>query len=353
MPSLSKEHFDLYSAFHVPETHAWSSSHLHDHPIAGDGATIPVIDISDPDAASMVGGACRSWGVFYATSHGIPADLLHQVESHARRLFSLPLHRKLQTAPRDGSLSGYGRPPISAFFPKLMWSEGFTLAGHDDHLAVTSQLSPFDSLSFCEVMEAYMKEMKKLAGRLFRLLILSLGLDEEEMGQVGPLKELSQAADAIQLNSYPTCPEPERAIGMAAHTDSAFLTVLHQTDGAGGLQVLRDQDDSGSARWVDVLPRPDCLVVNVGDLLHILSNGRFKSVRHRAVVNRADHRISAAYFIGPPAHMKVGSISKLVDMRTGPMYRPVTWPEYLGIRTRLFDKALDSVKFQEKELEKD
>ncbi|KAH0457692.1 hypothetical protein IEQ34_013007 [Dendrobium chrysotoxum] len=353
MPSLSKEHFDLYSAVHVPETHAWPSSYLHDHPIAGDRrASIPVIDISEPDAASIVGGACRSWGVFYATSHGIPADLLHQVESHARRLFSLPLHRKLQTAPRDGSLSGYGRPPLSSFFPKLMWSEGFTLAGHDQ-LAVTSELCPFDSFSFCEVMEAYRKEMKKLAGKLMRLMLLSLGLDEEEMGQVGPLKELSQAAEVIQLNSYPTCPEPERAIGMAAHTDSAFLTVLHQSDGAGGLQVLRDQDEPGSARWVDVPPRPDTLVVNVGDLFHILSNGRFKNVRHRAVVSRADHRISAAYFIGPPAHIKVGSISKLVDMRLGPIYRPVTWPEYLGIRTRLFDKALDSVKFQEKALEKD
>lgn len=202
-------------------------------------------------------------------------------------------------------------------------------------------------------MEAYRKEMKNMAARLMKLMLLSLGLDDEEMGQFGLLKELSEAAEVIQLNSYPVCPEPERAIGMAAHTDSAFLTVLHQSDGAGGLQVLQCEDDgSGSGRWIEVPHRPETLVVNVGDLFHIVSNGQFKNVRHRAVVSRVDHRISAAYFIGPPAHIEVGSITKLVDMRLGPMYRPVTWPEYLGIRTRLFDKALDSVKFHRKGTEK-
>lgn len=352
MPSLSNERFDLYSAFHVPESHSWPSSYLHDYPIAGDSRGIPVVDISNPEAASIIGDACRSWGVFYATNHDVPTELLERVESHARHLFSLPLHRKLLTARRDGSLSGYGRPPLSSFFPKLMWSEGFTLVG--DPQGVTSRLWPLiDSSSFCEVMEAYRKEMKKLAARLMRLMLLSLGLDDEELGQFGLLKELSEAAEVIQLNSYPACPDPRRAIGMAAHTDSAFLTVLHQTDGAGGLQVLHHEDHgSGSARWVEVPHRPETLVVNVGDLSHILSNGQFKNVRHRAVVSRADHRISAAYFIGPPAHIKVSSISKLVDMRLGPMYRPVTWPEYLGIRTRLFDKALDSVKFHQKGLDR-
>ncbi|XP_020578000.1 gibberellin 3-beta-dioxygenase 1-like [Phalaenopsis equestris] len=352
MPSLSNQHFDLYSAIHVPETHSWPPIHLHDHPIADSSSSIPVIDISDPDAASMIGAACRSWGAFYATSHGVPPDLLNLVESHARSLFSLPLHRKLLTARRDGSLSGYGHPPLSSFFPKLMWSEGFTLAG--EPLGVASQLGPIiDSSSFCEVMKAYRKEMKKLAARLMRLMLLSLGLHEDEVAQVGPLKELSDAAEVIQLNSYPACPEPERAIGMAAHTDSALLTVLHQSDGACGLQVLRCGSGSESAQWVEVPHRPETLVVNVGDLFHILSNGRFKNVRHRALVSKANHRISAAYFMGPPGDLKVGSVEKVVDLGVGPIYRPVTWPEYLGIRTRLFDKALESLKFHEVGLEKD
>lgn len=196
-----------------------------------------------------------------------------------------------------------------------------------------------------EVIEEYRKEMKKVAERVMRLMLLSLGLDEEEVDRVGPVKELARAAEVLQLNSYPACPQPERAMGMAAHTDSALLTVLHQSAGAGGLQVLQEEG-SGLSQWVAVPPRPDALVVNVGDLFYLLSNGRFKNVRHRAVVNRSNHRVSAAYFIGPPDHLKIGPINKLVDLGLGPVFRPVTWPEYLGLRTRLFDKALDSVKLQ-------
>ncbi|KAK8936587.1 Gibberellin 3-beta-dioxygenase 1 [Platanthera zijinensis] len=342
MPSLPHEHYDLHTYLHVPESHVWPSSHLHDHPTAAGAGEIPVVDIFGPDAASLVGAACRSPGAFYATGHGVSPRLLGDVESLARRLFSLPLRRKLLVSRRPGSVSGYGRPPLSSFFPKFMWSEGFTLVG--DPLRFASLLWPHRHHFFCEVMEEYMKEMKKVGERVMRLMLLSLGLDEEEVDGIGAVAELARAAEALQLNSYPACPQPERAIGMAAHTDSGFLTVLHQSAGAGGLQVLREDGGSGLCRWVAVPPRPDALVVNVGDLFHLLSNGRFKNVRHRAVVNRFDHRVSAAYFIGPPDHLKIGPINKLVDMGLGPIFRPVTWPEYLGLRTRLFDKALDALK---------
>ncbi|PKA64536.1 Gibberellin 3-beta-dioxygenase 1 [Apostasia shenzhenica] len=342
MPSLSHDHyFDLSSALHVPDSHTWPTSSLHDHPTAtGEADAIPIIDISGPNAASLI-AACRSCGVFYATGHGVPARLLHDVELQVRRLFSLPLHRKLLAAPCSGSVSGYGRPPLSSFFPKLMWSEGFTLSG--DPLPVASKLWPHDYSRFCELIEEYYKEMKKLAERLIKLMLLSLGLDEDEMDRVGPVKELLRATDVLQLNSYPACPDPERAMGMAAHTDSALLTILHQSDGTDGLQVLRDGEGSGPAHWAGVPPLPGALVIIVGDLFQILSNGRFQSSRHRAAVSRADHRVSIAYFIGPPEDVKIGPVGSLVDQGRGPEYRPVTWPEYLGIRAHLFDSALASV----------
>ncbi|KAG0461506.1 hypothetical protein HPP92_021803 [Vanilla planifolia] len=339
MPSLPNEHFDIYSARNVPDSHSWPTEH---HVTVARDSSFPVVDISAPGMVVAVGAACRSWGAFYVTGHGVPEDLLRRVEAQARRLFALPHHRKLLAARRSGSTSGYGPPPLSSFFPKLMWSEGFTLAG--DPLDVAAKLWQDDHSLFCEVMEEYGKEMKKLANRLMKVILLSLGLDEEKAGRVGPVKELTRAPSVLQLNSYPPCPEPDQAMGMAAHTDSGFLTVLHQSDGAGGLQVVGPGEGNGPVRWIAVPPRADAFVVNVGDLFHILSNGRFKSVRHRVVVNRGDHRVSAAYFIGPPADVKVGPIRWLLGSDQGPVFRPVTWPEYLGIRARLFDKALDSVR---------
>ena len=44
-------------------------------------------------------------------------------------------------------------------------------------------------------------------------------------------------------------------------------------------------------------PRPDCFVMNIGDLLERWTNGRFKSTLHR-VVNTGRERYSTAFFLG-------------------------------------------------------
>ena len=66
---------------------------------------------------------------------------------------------------------------------------------------------------------------------------------------------------------YPVCPEPERTMGLVPHSDPGVLTVLAQ-DGIGGLQV-KQNDEDGTSRWVDVKPVPGALVINVGDLLQV------------------------------------------------------------------------------------
>lgn len=55
-------------------------------------------------------------------------------------------------------------------------------------------------------------------------------------------------------------------IGAGAHTDFGAITLL-LTDEHSGLQLrLRD-------KWVDVPPRPDCFVMNIGDLMELWTNG--------------------------------------------------------------------------------
>lgn len=188
-----------------------------------------------------------------------------------------------------------------------------------------------------DVIDEFEKEMKKLAVNLMWLILGSLGIKEEDMEWAGPRGGLQGGRAAIQLNSYPACPEPDRAMGLAAHTDSTILTILHQSN-TSGLQVLRE------AGWVTVPPLPGALVVNAGDLLHILSNGLFPSVFHRAIVNRTRHRISIAYLYGPPTEVKICPLPTLIDQCHPPLYRPVTWSEYLGMKSKIFDKALSSLR---------
>ncbi|OUZ99654.1 Oxoglutarate/iron-dependent dioxygenase [Macleaya cordata] len=335
---LHQNHLDFNSAREVPDSYAWpplGDETLGDYKYGVE--SVPIIDLSDPvnSVKEQMGRACETWGVFQITNHGIPMSLLEKVQAEGRRLFSLPAQQKLKAARSPDGISGYGVARISSFFPKLMWSEGFTIVGSPAEHA--RQLWPQDYSKFCEVMEEYEKEMKVLAGRLTLLMLGSLGITKEDIKWAGPRGEFKDACAALQLNSYPACPDPKRAMGLAAHTDSTLLTVLYQNS-TSGLQVLR------GGKWITVPPITGALVVNVGDLLHILSNGRYTSVLHRAVVNRTYHRLSVAYLYGPPMNVQISPLSKLVNPRNPPLYRPVTWSEYLGTKAKHFNKALSSVR---------
>lgn len=180
--------------------------------------------------------------------------------------------------------------------------------------------------------------MKKLAGRLMWIMLEALGITKEDIKWSGANGEFEASGAALQLNSYPVCPDPDRAMGLADHTDSTLLTILHQSN-QSGLQVFRE--DIG---WVTVPPVKGALVVNIGDLLHILSNGSYPSVLHRVTVNRERHRFSMAYLYGPPNSVEISPLSKLVDHHHPPLYRPVTWSEYLGMKAKLFYNALSSLR---------
>ncbi|KAJ4952796.1 hypothetical protein NE237_029628 [Protea cynaroides] len=321
-------HLDLGSLGEVPESHAWPPLDNYSSSVE----PVPVIDLTDPEAVKLVGHACRTWGVFQVTNHGISMRLLKDVESESWRLFSLPPQQKLKAARSPDGISGYGLARISSFFPKLMWSEGFTIV--ESPVEHARQLWPQDYSNFCAVMEEYQNEMKQLAERLLWLVLGSLGINKKDIIWAGPKGDFGDASAALHLNSYPPCPEPNRAMGLAAHTDSTLLTILYQNS-TSGLQVLRD-----GAGWVTVPPLAGGLVVNIGDLLHILSNGEYRTVLHRAVVNRTHHRLSIVYFSGPPTNVQISPLSRLVP----PLYRPVTWTEYLGAKAKHFNNALSSIR---------
>ncbi|TQE04418.1 hypothetical protein C1H46_009938 [Malus baccata] len=337
--NLQLKHPDFNSLHELPDSYAWTNNDdYYPSSLSSFGAddSVPVIDLSEPNAIKLTGHACKTWGVFQVTNHGIPQKLLDDIESAGKSLFSLPVEQKLKASRPPDGISGYGFARISSFFRKLMWSEGFTIVGSPvDHFR---QLWPQDYEKFCNIIEEYEKEMKRLAGRLMWLMLGSLGISTEDVKWAGSKGEFKGASAALQLNSYPACPEPDRAMGLAAHTDSTLLTILYQNN-TSGLQVLRD-----GTGWVTVPPMPGALVVNVGDLIHILSNGVYPSVLHRAVVNRTQHRLSIAYLFGPPASIQISPLSKLVGPSHPPLYRPITWNEYLGTKAKHFNKALSSVR---------
>ena len=93
-------------------------------PTISEAGGIPLIDLSPllatptptggdqiPEAlqglVAEVEAACRVWGFFQVTNHGVPAELLEGIKSAAREFFALPLEEKRRTTRNEGNFLGY------------------------------------------------------------------------------------------------------------------------------------------------------------------------------------------------------------------------------------------------------
>lgn len=84
-------------------------------------------------------------------------------------------------------------------------------------------------------------------------------------------------------------------------------------------------------QWVDVPPTPGALVVNIGDLLQLISNDNYVSVEHRVLSNKVGPRISVACFFstGPlPSSKLYGPISDLLSEDNPPKYHATTVKDF-------------------------
>lgn len=73
-----------------------------------------------------------------------------------------------------------------------------------------------------------------------------------------------------------------------------------------------------------------------------MTNGRFKSVKHRVLANRSKSRLSMIYFAGPPLNQKIAPLPSLILKGKQSLYKEFTWFEYKtsAYGTRLADNRL-------------
>lgn len=294
-----------------------------------EGVKVPVISLSQPDYRLLVKEiyeACNQWGFFLITDHGISPSLIQRLQEVGQEFFKLPQEEKEQYAndPSRGKFEGYGTKMTKNLDEKVEWVDYFF------HLMapkanVNHDYWPKNPPSYREVTEDYTKEILRVTYQLLELLSEALGLS-------GKVLESQLGGEAIELemkiNMYPPCPQPQLALGVEAHTDMSALTILVPND-VPGLQVWKD------GNWVAVDYLPNALFVHVGDQLEVLSNGKYKSVLHRSVVNKERMRMSWAVFCTPPHEALIGPLPELVDDQNPAKFSTKTYAEY---RHRKFNK---------------
>ena len=82
-----------------------------------------MIDISEPilqqSSLASLAEACKTWGFFHITNHGISSELYTKICSMSRDLFSLPLETKLKLGPSSPTKTYTPQFIASPFFESL------------------------------------------------------------------------------------------------------------------------------------------------------------------------------------------------------------------------------------------
>ncbi|TYH53094.1 hypothetical protein ES332_D09G074200v1 [Gossypium tomentosum] len=259
--------------------------------------------------------ACDKWGFFQIINHGIPVTTLDEMMDGIRRFHEQDKEAKKEFYSRDITRK---RDTLSC----AMAPRG----------PLPQQLPAVCRDIFIE----YSNKMVKLGHTLLELFSETLGLNRSYLEDIGCGEGLF-----VMGHYYPPCPEPDLTLGTSSNTDCGFFTILLQ-DQIGGLQV-RHQN-----LWLDVNSIHGALIVNLADMMQLISNDKFISVHHRVLANTRGPRVSVASFfkthlLPENASRLYGPIKELISQKNPPLYRETTTKDFVS---NYYSKGLDCKTLQ-------
>ncbi|KAG7534741.1 Oxoglutarate/iron-dependent dioxygenase [Arabidopsis thaliana x Arabidopsis arenosa] len=294
--------------------------------VQGKDINIPVIDMERLDK-EILREACKEWGIFRLENHGVPLALTSRLQEISESLLSLPFENKRDLFAAVNSPLSYfwGTPALNRSGDALkrgaQASNVTMLEGFNVPLSSLSKLPTSTSCdddaqepkleSFRVLMEEYGRHITRIVVSLFEAIAQTLNL---ELSGNRRSEFLSESTGLIRVYRYPrsSYQAAGEALGMEVHTDSSVISILKE-DESGGLEIMKGEE------WFCVKPVANTLIVNLGDMMQVISDDEYKSVTHRVKKkNRKTERHSVCYFVFPKRDCVIKSSN----------YKPFTYSEF-------------------------
>ena len=291
----------------------------------------------DPQAfADEIGRSFVDYGFAIIRDHGIPQQLIDDAEEKAKAFFALPEDVK-RSYKIEGSGGARGYTPFgietakgaSAHDLKEFWHVGRDLPeGHPFRAHMGDNVWPDEVPGFKETFQKLYAAFDEAGVKILRAVARFLKIDEDYFTDT-----VRDGNSVMRLLHYPPVDKPTgNHIRAGAHEDINTITLLLGAEEAG-LQLL-----TKDGRWLDVSPKKGELVINIGDMLQRLTNGKLRSTSHR-VINPAPDRASKArysmpFFLHFRSDFLIEALPGTVPAGEQPKWPPITADDYLQERLR-------------------
>jgi isopenicillin N synthase-like dioxygenase len=290
----------------------------------------------DQDAfAEKLGRSFEEYGFAVLADHGIPEELIERAEEKARQFFALPEETKRRYALGQGGARGYTPFGIEtakghkAFDLKEFWHVGRELPeGHPFREVMADNVWPDEVPGFKETFLELYDTFDRTGITVLKAIARYLRIDEDYFTDT-----VRDGNSVLRLLHYPPQKEPTgEHIRAGAHEDINTITLLLGAEEAGLELKTRD------GRWIPVSPRPGELVINIGDMLQRLTNGKLRSTPHRVVNPTPDRASNARYSMPFFLHFRpdfiIEALPGTVPPGEKPKWPPISSHDYLLERLR-------------------
>ena len=301
---------------------------------------LPLVDISllystnaleRQQAANALGQAAREAGFLYVVGHEVPSVLIEKLKVRTQAYFAQSHAQKMvDYIGESDNHSGFVPEGEEQFYgAKPDLKESYDVGFDFDQAGLyptlhRPMLGPNRWTAFPGFktdVKAYYDAMFRLSNVLFRGFALALGLPEDYFAA-----HVSTPPSQLRLVHYPFDPQaPAERPGIGAHTDYECFTILLPT--ADGLEV-----QNGAGEWIDAPVIEGAFVINIGDMLEVMSNGHYVATMHR-VRKVQQERYSFPFFCACDYDTVIAPIPGLSCANPTRKYEPVVCGEHLYAQT--------------------